>query len=80
MLGKDFFVDLLSLKNGIPSADTFLRIFSSIAPEKFMTLFDDWIRSIVDSSEKTIAINGKAVKSATDKINGGNIAYIVSTF
>ena len=45
-----------------------------------MTIFDDWIRSIVDSSEKTIAINGKAVKSATDKINRGNIAYIVSTF
>lgn len=45
-----------------------------------MTIFDDWIRSIVDSSEKTIVINGKAVKSATDKINRGNIAYIVSTF
>ena len=27
-----------------------------------------------------ISIDGKAVRSATDKINGGNIPYIVSSF
>ena len=80
MLRKDFFINLLSLENGIPSADTFLRIFSSIEPEKFMTMFSDWIKSIVDSAGKVIAIDGKAIKSAADKINGGNIPYVVSAF
>lgn len=80
LLRKDFFINLLSLKNGIPSADTFLRIFSSIEPEKFMKMFSDWIKSIVSSSEKVIAIDGKAIKNSADKINGGNIPYIVSAF
>lgn len=31
-------------------------------------------------SGKNISIDGKAVKSATDKINNGNIPYIVSAF
>jgi len=45
-LRKDFFIDLLSLENGIPSTDTFLRIFSSIEPQKFMAVFSDWIKGI----------------------------------
>lgn len=79
-LREKFFTDLLSMKNGIPSADTFLRVFSAIEPEKFMAVFSDWIKSVVASSGKVIAIDGKAVKSSADKINGGNIPYVVSAF
>lgn len=76
-LRKDYFIKLLHLENGIPSADTFLRVFAGINPEKFMNLFSEWITTVVSSSEKIIAIDGKAVKSAADK---GNIPYIVSAY
>lgn len=39
-LNEDYFVDLLSLENGIPSHDTFSRVFSMINPNKFMDTFE----------------------------------------
>ena len=83
-LNKEYFSSLLSLEYGTPSADTFLRVFSLINPEKFMSIFSSWVSDIVKQkshhSTRVIPIDGKAIKSATDKINGGNIPYVVSAF
>lgn len=79
-LNKDYFIKLLDLKNGIPSHDTFSRVFSLINPKQFMELFIDWIKDIVNEKGLHIAIDGKAIKSARDKINGGNVPYILSGF
>jgi len=75
-----YFVELLKLENGIPCADTFLRVFRMIEPQKFMEMFADWVRSIPVGEGCHIAIDGKAVRNAADKINGGNTPYIVSAF
>ncbi len=49
-----------------------------------MELFIKWTQSLVDSidieRDKHIAIDGKAVRAATDKVNNGNIPYVVSAF
>ena len=46
-----------------------------------MEIFIEWTKDIVKiKTGKKISINGKAIKSATDKINNGNIPYIVSAF
>lgn len=52
-----------------------------------MNIFVSWVKSIVEEKNKLlknkyklIPIDGKAIKSATDKINGGNIPYVVSAF
>ena len=45
-----------------------------------MELFIDWIKDIISSKGNHLAIDGKAIKSARDKINGGNTPYIVSAF
>lgn len=45
-----------------------------------MNLFIEWIKEIVKENGGFVAIDGKAIRSATDKINNGNIPYIVSTF
>ena len=46
-----------------------------------MEIFIKWTEDILKSRNgKTISIDGKAVRSATDKINNGNIPYIVSAF
>ena len=77
---EDYFTKLLDLKNGTPSHDTLSNVFASIDSKVFMQLFIDWIKDIVKDNGLHISIDGKAIKSAKDKINGGNTPYIVSAF
>lgn len=48
--------------------------------KKFMNLFIEWIKEIIGTKGLHLSIDGKAIKSARDKINGGNTPYIISTF
>ena len=77
---EDYFTQLLDLKNGTPSHDTLSRVFSLIDSKKFMNIFISWIKEIINDNGLHISIDGKAVKSARDAINGGNTPYIVSGF
>ena len=77
---KEYFINLLSLENGIPSHDTFSRVFAMIDAKKFLEIFINWIKEIVEKNGVHLSIDGKAIKSARDKINGGNTPYIVSGF
>lgn len=59
----------------------FSRVFSIIDSKQFMRLFIEWIKNIVNHNKgRFLSIDGKAIKSATDKVNGGNTPYIVSAF
>ena len=79
-LNENYFIKLLNLKNGIPSHDTFSRVFAQINPNKFMEIFIQWIKEIIGNKGLHIAIDGKDIKSARDKINNGNVPYILSGF
>lgn len=86
-LRKEYFIKLLSLdeKYGVPSADTLLRVFAAIDPKKFMKIFSEWVDEVIKLKSnnnviKNVAIDGKAVRAATNKINGGNIPYVVSAY
>lgn len=80
-LKEDYFTKLLNLENGTPSHDCLSDIFARIDSKKFMKIFIEWIEEIVTSVEgKNISIDGKAIRSAVDKVNGGNVPYIVSAF
>jgi predicted transposase YbfD/YdcC len=75
-----YFKNLLLIEK-TPSHDCLSDLFAAIDPEKFMGIFVKWITSIVELKTGTIiSIDGKAVKSARDKINGGNTPYILSAF
>ena len=77
---EDYFNNLLNLENGTPSHDTLSNVFSIVDSKKFMSIFIEWIKEIVSSKGLHLSIDGKAIKSAKDKINGGNTPYIVSAF
>ena len=80
-LKEDYFTKLLGLENGTPSHDCLSDVFSVIDSKKFMEIFIEWTKDIIKiKTGKKISIDGKAIKSATDKINNGNIPYIVSAF
>lgn len=78
---EDYFTKLLNLENGTPSHDCLSDLFAAIDSKKFMEIFIEWTKEILNKKTgKNISIDGKAIKSATDKINNGNIPYIVSAF
>ena len=77
---EDYFNELLQLENGTPSHDTLSNVFKVIDSKKFMELFIEWIKDIVKDKGMHLSIDGKAIKSARDKVNGGNTPYIVSAF
>ena len=80
-LKEDYFTKLLNLENGTPSHDCLSDLYASIDPKQFMKIFIEWTKDILEKKTgKKIRIDGKAIKSATDKINNGNIPYIVSAF
>lgn len=80
-LKEDYFTKLLGLENGTPSHDCLSDVFGAIDSKKFMEIFIEWTKEIVkNKTGKHISIDGNAIKSATDKINNGNIPYIVSAF
>ena len=80
-LKEDYFTSLLGLENGTPSHDCLSDLYAKIDSKKFMHIFIEWTREMVkNKTEKIISIDGKAIRNATDKVNGGNIPYIVSAF
>ena len=80
-LKEDYFTELLNLENGTPSHDCLSDVFAAIDSKKFMEIFIEQTKELVKNKiGKNISIDGKAIKSATDKINNGNIPYIVSAF
>jgi predicted transposase YbfD/YdcC len=55
----------LALKNGVPSHDTFQRIFQTIDPKEFERCFTAWVRAVVGNSEgEFVAIDGKTVRGS----------------
>lgn len=80
-LNEEYFTDLLKLENGTPSHDCLSDVFARIDCNRFMKIFIEWTKELVEKKTgKKISIDGKAIKSATYKINNGNIPYIVSAF
>jgi hypothetical protein len=60
----------LELPNGIPSHDTFERVFDRLKPHAFQSCFRDWVRAVSAALRiKHIAIDGKALRgSASAKL------------
>lgn len=58
----------LELPNGIPSHDTFSRVFSRLNPQQFQQGFLNWIKSINKmTSGEVVAIDGKSLRHSYDK-------------
>ena len=54
----------LVLKNGIPSEDTFLRVFRLLDPKQFESCFRQWVSHLIPNLSGTIAIDGKTVRGS----------------
>lgn len=67
---KQWLKQFLELPNGIPSHDTFARVFARIDPQQFQECFLHWIKSISKITDgEVIAIDGKTLRRSYDKSN-----------
>jgi predicted transposase YbfD/YdcC len=71
---------ILDLPNGIPSHDTFGRVFALLDPTKFEECFLQWVQSISNKIEGVIAIDGKTLRRSHDKANGKKALHMVSAW
>lgn len=75
-----FFTEWLNLPNGIPSHDTFGRVFSLLDPKQFETSFFQWVQGIALSIKGVIAVDGKTLRRSQDEANGKKALHLVSAW
>lgn len=78
---QEWFKTFLELPNGIPSHDTFNRVFARLDPEQFQACFIRWMMGVSQViGGQVIAIDGKYVRRSHDKGNGKAAIDMVSAW
>jgi predicted transposase YbfD/YdcC len=75
-----FFTDLLHLPNGIPSHDTFGRVFALLDSKQFEASFVQWVQGISQRVKGVIAIDGKTLRRSHDHEAGKKVLHVVSAW
>lgn len=71
----------LSLPSGIPSHDTFWRLFRWLDPQEFESCFLRWIQTVSEVTQgQVIAIDGKKLRRSHDKSKGKAAIHMVSAW
>lgn len=74
---KEWFDKFLELPNGIPSHDTFARVFSIIDSEELGKGFIEWVKGKVKDGRKVIAIDGKTMRGSRDDGRGKKAIHMI---
>jgi predicted transposase YbfD/YdcC len=71
----------LRLPNGIPSHDTFNRVFRLLRPDHFQACFARWMESLVEATEgRIVAIDGKTLRHSFDRAAGKSALHLISAW
>lgn len=70
----------LPLPNGIPSHDTFGRVFSLLDPAKLVACIQQWLDDVGREIGQHIAIDGKTLRGSFDTAAGRNPLHLVSAW
>ena len=76
-----WFKRFLLLKNGIPSHDTYCRVFAILDPKEMELAFISWMKSITALSKgEVVALDGKALRGSAEKGTRKQAIHIVSAW
>ncbi len=78
---REWFAGFLELENGIPSHDTFRRVFILLDNIELKTLFVEWLRSAVSLRQGSLVnIEGKNLCGSREPLKGKKALNIVSAW
>jgi predicted transposase YbfD/YdcC len=78
---KAWLKTFLKLPKGIPSHDTFGRVFAKLKPEEFQKHFMDWVRAVEQlTAGQVIAVDGKQLRRSHNRAAGKAAIYMVSAW
>jgi predicted transposase YbfD/YdcC len=78
---EPFLRTVLELPNGIPSHDTFGRIFSILDPEEFRRCFINWVKDLCgEMAGDIVNLDGKALRRSFDTASSKSMIYMVSAW
>jgi len=83
---EDFFRRFLELPDGIPSHDTFRRVFQAVQPQPLQQCLIAWLRDMRRASPagptpgEVVAIDGKTLRRTFDRARGLGALHLVSAW
>lgn len=78
---KKWLKGFLKLPKGIPSHDTFGRVFAALDAEEFQRCFMEWVQSVSSlTAGQVIAIDGKTLRRSHDQPNNKAALHLVSAW
>jgi predicted transposase YbfD/YdcC len=78
---RDWFARFLSLENGIPSHDTFGRVFARLDTQEFQTCVHNWLLNLgLQLKDQGISIDGKTLRHSFDAATGKSALHMVSAW
>jgi len=80
---RQWFGRFLELPHGIPSHDTFGRVFGLLDPDQLSQCFARWVTHLTTSLNlvpKTIAIDGKVLRASADQANGDPALHLITAW
>lgn len=70
----------LKLENGLPSHDTFSRLFRQLDPDQFRSAFQRFMEKFSERCQGVVAIDGKVLRRSFDRASGKSALHMVSAW
>ena len=78
---QDWLKTWLELPNGIPSPDTFNRVFARLKPEELQKCFMGWMQAVQTvTNGELLNIDGKTLRGAKEAGNSRSLIHMVSVW
>jgi predicted transposase YbfD/YdcC len=77
---QDYFRQFLRLPHGIPSHDTFARLFRLLDPAQFHACFLTFMQRFAENLEGVVALDGKTLRRSFDRASHQSPLHLVSAW
>jgi len=78
---REWLETFLPLEGGIPSHDTFGRVFARLNPDAFRACFRSWIQAVFTQTRgQVVALDGKTLRRSHDNARGKAAIHMVSAW